>query len=306
MADAIQNAQSGTSGAVALTIKVNTNNVVSGNTSSSQSPNTIVADKAQQATAIQTYNFLQDQPKYYFKIGVSTFSRTSLFNLGSGTLLSNIVLPMPNSMNNNHHINYSLETIGTGTAAAASAIATGAGAIGKMLGMNISVGNDIFGNSKVAGGAGLAALGGVAADALKNFTNLNVEGALGAFTGLAKNNFQVIMLQSPTYKKHSFQWKLAAKNEKESEKIRSMVQYCNNNAAPGIALGGAYFTFPSVFNIGFSNENYLYKFKPCVLEDISVEYAGSGVPAFFKDGAPESVIVRMSFWEMEYWLKGQF
>ena len=101
-------------------------------------------------------------------------------------------------------------------------------------------------------------------------------------------------------------WKLAPKSQKESDDLLKMIKQLNNWSAPGIAWAGAYFTFPKVFNISFVGTDYLYKFKPCVCTDVSVNYTASGVPSFFKNGAPESINLKLSFWELEYWLSGDF
>jgi hypothetical protein len=114
------------------------------------------------------------------------------------------------------------------------------------------------------------------------------------------------MLKGPAYKKHEMNWKLAPKSQSESDKLKDMIIQLNNWTAPGIMSGGAFFTFPKVFNISFVGTDYLYKFKPAVCTDVSVNYTASGVPSFYKNGAPESVNLKLSFWELEYWLTGHF
>jgi hypothetical protein len=84
--------------------------------------------------------------------------------------------------------------------------------------------------------------------------------------------------------------------------------------APGLALSGAIFTFPKIFQISFSpNPIYMYKFKPAVLEGLTVNYAPGGQPSFYRasgetDGQnpPEGLDIAMQFLELEYWLNGDF
>jgi len=159
----------------------------------------------------------------------------------------------------------------------------------------------------MAAGIGAGAVASAFGNALSKMTGgSNVAGAAGQIFGMAKNNFQVIMLKGPSYKKHEMNWKLAPKSQTESDELKKMINQINNWSAPGIAFSGTYFTFPKVFNISFVGTDYLYKFKPCVCTDVSVNYTASGVPSFFKNGAPESVNLKLSFWELEYWLSGQF
>ena len=69
-------------------------------------------------------------------------------------------------------------------------------------------------------------------------------------------------------------------------------------------IGNFFFEFPKVFKLSFSpNENFLYAFKPAVMESISVNYTPSGSPNFYgKTGAPDGITLTMNFWELEYWL----
>ena len=159
----------------------------------------------------------------------------------------------------------------------------------------MSAGSAIFG--------GFASSLGAAANAL---TGGNPTDAAYAAFGVAPNQFLTVMLKGPQYKKHEFSWKLSPRNEQESEAVRKIILTLNNAIAPGVT--GAYFTFPKVFEIKFNpNENVLYKFKPAVIESMSVNYAPSGAPAFYRrTNAPDSVELRLQFLELEFWLTGQF
>ena len=74
------------------------------------------------------------------------------------------------------------------------------------------------------------------------------------------------------------------------------------------------FNFPSVFFLEYvPNENYLYKFKPAVLEAFSVDFSGSHPPAFLRSDAvtnnqnpPESVVINAQFLELELWIRENY
>jgi hypothetical protein len=69
-----------------------------------------------------------------------------------------------------------------------------------------------------------------------------------------------------------------------------------------------FFQAPKIFAPHFfTNEFYLYKFKPCVLENMAVNYTSSGAPAFYSStGTPDTVELRLSFIEVEFWFNGQY
>jgi hypothetical protein len=135
--------------------------------------------------------------------------------------------------------------------------------------------------------------------------------------GLAPNDFQTIIFDRPTYKRHELRFKLAPKNYREAQTIRDIIWIFNNAMAPGTfgsGVGTALFTFPNLFNVMFRpNNGWLFKFKPCVLETFAVNYAGGdGRKAFYRnegsdgDNPPESIMFTMHLLETEYWLTDQF
>jgi hypothetical protein len=265
---------------------------------SGSSPAAIIQNAVNAKTVLKRYNFLQSQPKYFMNIGVQEYVRLTPMEVAKGNSLANIVLPIPASLNDVQHVEYSPTELGLGTAAASAGVlgaknaAQGQGAAGS--------------NMATALGGAAGSIAGLLGGAASKLTGGNVEAAASMITGLTANQFLVLLLKGPTYKKHEFSWKLAPKNARESFIIKEAVANINNWMAPGIITGGAYFTFPAVFNLSFSHPDYLYRFKPAVCTDCSINYNGSGVPAFYKDGAPESITLKMSFWELEYWLKGNF
>jgi hypothetical protein len=71
------------------------------------------------------------------------------------------------------------------------------------------------------------------------------------------------------------------------------------------SAGGTLLKYPNMAIISLSpNQDYLYKFKPCVIESMSVNYASAGMPSFFKrSDAPVDVTISLNLLEIEYWLK---
>ena len=73
---------------------------------------------------------------------------------------------------------------------------------------------------------------------------------------------------------------------------------------------GGIMKFPYIYFPYFSpNPKFLFKFKPCVIQSIDINYAGGQpVPAFYRqEGSPEnkppeSIMFSIIFLELEYWL----
>lgn len=142
-----------------------------------------------------------------------------------------------------------------------------------------------------------------------------------AATGLLVNSMKTVTLNTPQYRRFDFTWKLAPKSFREAQTIQRIILSLRKAMTPKRGVGRFILHFPRIFGLYFHpNIKYLYKFKPCVLESISVDYMGGNpFPSFYKaentfdgtDGAsellsvhspPESVVINTRWLELEYWL----
>ena len=135
--------------------------------------------------------------------------------------------------------------------------------------------------------------------------------------GFQLNNFKHVTLASPEFRQFTLEWKLIPKNYKESELIREIYLGIKKGMHPLRKLGSLVFEFPKIYWVGFfPNAGYLFKFKPAVISGCQIDYQGGNQqPAFYKHpiiteedkgGPPESIIIRLSFIELEYWIDTDF
>lgn len=133
--------------------------------------------------------------------------------------------------------------------------------------------------------------------------------AIGAAAGLAVNNFRTVTLSVPRFRRIPLEFRLYPKTRDESDMITKIIHGLNTGMHPK-KLNKVVFAFPKVYLLQFNaGPQYLYKFKPCVLERIQVDYTGgAGVPAFYKDEKPipQGYVVRTTWLELEYWTKENF
>lgn len=142
---------------------------------------------------------------------------------------------------------------------------------------------------------------------------LNTVTNLARPTGYLVNSFKTVVLDQPHFREHNFTWKLGAKTFQESRTLQTILFKLRQGMTPKRKVGRGILEFPNIFVMYFTpNVQYLYKFKPCVLKSLSVNYmGGQEMPAFFnppsgsvKDSAPESVEIQTSWLELEYWIHG--
>jgi hypothetical protein len=261
-----------------------------------------------QNSTINSYQFPVDRPKYYMSINISKYSRQSLLRIGALTPIASVTLPLPQEIVDVHTVDYDQTPLG----AFAGTVGNAAGDVASQMKNAIAAGQPVI-------GAFADAIKKVAPDSIAGATAAAGLSALGtagqivsAYSGFSPNQFLTVLLKGPQYKRHQFSWKISPRNAQESENMKQIIRLFNNTMAPGLAAGGAFFTFPHIMEIAFMpNSRQLFKFKPAVLENMAINYAGGGIPAFFKadsyrNNAPESFIITMRFLELEFWITGDF
>jgi hypothetical protein len=126
--------------------------------------------------------------------------------------------------------------------------------------------------------------------------------------GLAINPFLTVMFEQPTFKSHKFNWKLMPTSPDEARTLNAIITSFKYHMLPKLSGGtakGTLLEYPHIVLISFYNsDSFLYRFKPCVIEDMSINYAPSG-PSFFRgdENVPTEIDLSISFKEIEYWTR---
>lgn len=150
-------------------------------------------------------------------------------------------------------------------------------------------------------GATLGALQGAAAG---NENAAAAARATQAYFGLAVNPYQTVLFEKPEFKTHNFSWKIMPKNEDESNRARNIFRTFQFHASPGVSSGaGLFFSYPSMIIINlYPSSEFLYRFKPCIIKSVNVNYAAGSNPSFFKrTNAPTAMTLSVQLQEIEYW-----
>lgn len=134
--------------------------------------------------------------------------------------------------------------------------------------------------------------------------------------GFAVNNFKQVTIQAPQFRQYSLEWKLAPRSKEESARIKEIemkikkgMHPVGNGYIPGTNINNLVLTFPNVFQCFFMpNAEYMYNFKPAVITGFTMDYQGGNHRSIFykESGAPESVILKLSMLEIDYWASDDF
>ena len=102
-----------------------------------------------------------------------------------------------------------------------------------------------------------------------------------------------------------FSFKLTPRSDDEAKEIKQIIRILKSNMAPKIVkeFQNNFLKTPNVFDLqymqGSSPHPYLHRFKTCALTDMSVNYTGEGLYATYNDASPISMIMDLTFKELE-------
>ena len=143
---------------------------------------------------------------------------------------------------------------------------------------------------------------------LGNVIETSVEVVQGL--GFSVGNFKTVTIKTPDFRTFSMEWRFAPRNAQESRTIRQLYAGIKEGMHPvDLGAGSTVLQFPSVFWLGiYPNAGWLFKTKPSVITGCQIDYQGGNPqPAFYKETtAPESVVLRLTFLELEFWISSNF
>lgn len=113
-----------------------------------------------------------------------------------------------------------------------------------------------------------------------------VGAAFDLATGTAPNPHMAVSFQGVALKKYQFSWRLSPNNEKESKILEEVIRNLQASGLPE-KQGQFLLTFPDVISVEMMPSN-LFIFKPMMMDNVSINYAPSGSPSFYKSSTNNS------------------
>ena len=118
-----------------------------------------------------------------------------------------------------------------------------------------------------------------------------------------------LLFNGPTLRSFRFSFKMTPRSQLESVAVRDIINTFKRSMAPKTVTTGTgnsqslYLKTPDIFEIkykkGGKDHPFLHTFKQCFLENMSVNYTGEGTYATYGDGTPISLVMNLSFKELE-------
>ena len=132
--------------------------------------------------------------------------------------------------------------------------------------------------------------------------NITPNQILARSEGAILNPNMELLFNGPTLRNFRFSFKMTPRNPPEGEQIKKIIRCFKKNMAPKVE-SSTFLKTPNVFELtyrqGSSDHKFLNKFKQCFLSDMSVNYTGEGTYATYHNGTPVSMIMDLTFKELE-------
>jgi len=230
-----------------------------------------------------------------------------------------ILLPIPSSISDSNSVSYQSSNLNSIAGAAVGGVMdimeTGKDYVDKAGNANIIDGlKSSFGqlsataeNIKNAAGGVEGAAGFVTrilASKAVGIANINITPSqiLARSTGQILNPNMELLFNGPSLRTFRFQFKFVPRGPKEAREVESIIRTFKYHMAPKVD-GESFLKTPDIFELryrqGGKPHSFLNKFKQCFLSSVNVNYTGEGNYTTYDDGTPVSMIMDLTFQELE-------
>lgn len=230
-------------------------------------------------TTSPVMQFPDQRGEYYMKLKFISYDRPSPQTVAKFKHFRTIILPVPRDLKETFDLNIDgkPQGFGGGVADIATDLARGAG-------------------DRVKG-----QLFALAYSKLIQMTG-DTGDTLGQLVGAVPNPHLQAIFSGVELRNHTFQWTFAPRNPQESRNLKAIIHEIKKNSLPSYSASGtAALTYPAMVEISIMpwGDN-LIKFKRCLIKNVSVNYAPSGLPSFFQGTRePTMIQIELQFLETE-------
>ena len=214
--------------------------------------------------------------------------------------IGTVVLPIPGAITDQNNADWGDGRINplqlAGLEVAGKALSQGFGAAGKTA-------EDML--------SGLSQTSSQAKDALKGVISgaavgISADEVLARTQGAVVNPNLELLFKGPTLRPFNFTFQMGARNQPESDEIMRILRFFKQGGSPQRTAAQYLVKAPHTFQIEYlhrgedgEQNKYLNKIKECALLSVGVNYTPNNNYATFKNGAPVSIELSLSFKELE-------
>jgi len=234
------------------------------------------------------------------------------------TKIGSIILPIPSSIQDGNSVSYADGTLDSLSAAALQGVSNTikdfnfmsrktSQQLTQQFTSNLS---NTFNNMMDAGlkGQFIRTLASQAISSIPGVSAITPDQFLARQTGGIMNPNMELLFNGVTLRSFKFSFKMTPRDKDEGQEIKKIIRNLKINMAPqtlevGTAKKNNFIRTPNVFKLSYMKGSgphpFLHKFKICALTDMAVNYTGEGLYATYSDATPISIIMDLTFKELE-------
>lgn len=263
------------------------------------------------STIDNTTDYILINVKKYTPVGISLVRARGSFNSPEQKTINQnaIILPMPSNIQDGNSVSYADGSLDGITAVVADyALNTMQLNLSDLSKAGEKMSSDTQEVLRKLGDAKLKDifLRGLAAQAasIPGVGNITKEQILARESGGILNPNMELLFNGVALRSFKFSFKLTPRNGDEAREIKDIIRILKINMAPKVVKeNNTFLSTPNVFDLQYMQGNkphpFLHRFKTCALTDMSVNYTGEGIYATYSDATPNSMIMDLSFKELE-------
>lgn len=261
---------------------------------------------------IQVQEYVRNKSTENKLVGIDLEPSSTINPIGS------IILPIPSSIQDGNSVSYADGTLDSLSAAALQGVTNTITDFNLMSGMTsqqltqqfTSNLGRTFNTMMDAGlkGQFIRSLASQAVSSIPGVSAITPDQFLARLTGGIMNPNMELLFNGVTLRSFKFSFKMTPRDEYEGGQIKKIIRNLKINMAPqtlevGTSKKNNFIRTPNVFKLtymrGSKPHPFLHKFKTCALTDMAVNYTGEGLYATYNDATPISIIMDLTFKELE-------
>ena len=294
-------------------------------------PEDALYNNTQDHLSISQYRYTPPRSNDIFGDALNTLQKGSKRISPLKKLLGMVNLPMPNNITDSNNVSWGDDNMNNLSAAltsyvAKNAVMTTAGALALNAGAGVAgVGGGaaqtvslILALTKMGAlnpnnstQAMKTLLGGAINSRILSMLGVSVspESILARGYGIVPNSNLELLFNAPTLREFTFQYRMSPRSNSEAKIVNNIIRFFKQGMAAkkqnGLSGAQSYFLgTPNVFQLQYKTTGGktikgVNRIKTCALTGFAMNYAADGNWAAYDDGQPVSVIMNMSFKELE-------
>lgn len=247
---------------------------------------------------VDIYTFPKQEPQYYTRLSLKKYDRMP-GSQPTVTTASTIRLPLPAVLHDSFNMDVSNPSFDLLGNSPTDVIAAGKSQMERFVD-DVSKGTTSVTNIVQTAAQAAALMPGISDTGIGKFAQ--------SVTGMVRNPHLTTIFEGVRLKTYQFGWKLSPKSADEAQELNRLFTHIKGYMHPKIIGGGFALEYPYIATVTFVGppSAVMPNVQDSFITRMDINGAGSGVPAFYRDGQPVTVEFQLAFQEINIQTRDNF